>query len=66
MCIKLATDGLTFKSEEPVTTTLSGDYVGIEGKSFTFPSHVTDKPALDLHWYLNGRYRSFLILHNYH
>lgn len=55
---KIAANGFTFKSEAPVTT-VSEDYVGIEGKPFTFPSHVTDKPALDMHWYLNGRYTSF-------
>ena len=40
---------------EPKIIGLPAELRAIEGQSFSFPSHVTGKPAPDVYWYLNSR-----------
>ena len=42
-------------TDEPEIIGLPSKLAAIEGQTFSFPSHVTGKPAPDVYWYLNSR-----------
>ena len=42
-------------ADEPEIIGLPNELRAIEEQTFSFPSHVTGKPAPDVYWYLNSR-----------
>ncbi|XP_065904644.1 receptor-type tyrosine-protein phosphatase S-like isoform X2 [Dysidea avara] len=56
VALKDMTDhGKSAGSFEPEIIGLPKDLVATEGQSYTFPYHVTGKPAPDVYWYLNSK-----------
>ena len=42
-------------ADEPEIIGLPSKLAAVEGQEFSFPSHVTGKPAPNVYWYLNSR-----------